>query len=199
MCFWHTFVDYFLSIPPQVYRFSGPVFTDRWMSSSWLLISAQCPSYLTFHSLDMKTTRSSAMLQPWQLCLEHPRACPMEGGGCGKSLRQECSRIPSWFRCTARAEDHCHPSIRFVIFSNPWDWLLPSWSLSYPGYLFYPIKKSPFRGVPVVVQRTRIRLGTMRLQVWSLASILGLKIQHCCELWCRSQTRLGSGIAVAVM
>ena len=81
MCFWHTFVDYFLSIPPQVYRFSGPVFTDRWMSSSWLLISAQCPSYLTFHSLDMKTTRSSAMLQPWQLCLEHPRACPMEGGG----------------------------------------------------------------------------------------------------------------------
>ena len=26
----------------------------------------------------------------------------------------------------------------------------------------------------------------------------GLRIQHCCELWCRSQTWLGSGVAVAV-
>ena len=26
----------------------------------------------------------------------------------------------------------------------------------------------------------------------------GLRIQHCCELWGRSQTLLGSGIAVAV-
>ena len=26
----------------------------------------------------------------------------------------------------------------------------------------------------------------------------GLRIRHCCELWCRSQTRLGSHIAVAL-
>ena len=26
----------------------------------------------------------------------------------------------------------------------------------------------------------------------------GLRILHCCELWCRSQTGLGSGVAVAV-
>ena len=26
-----------------------------------------------------------------------------------------------------------------------------------------------------------------------------LRIQHCCELWCRSQTQLGSGVAVAVV
>ena len=38
----------------------------------------------------------------------------------------------------------------------------------------------------------------MRLWVQSLASLSGLKIWHCHELWCRSQTRLGSGIAVAV-
>ena len=44
----------------------------------------------------------------------------------------------------------------------------------------------------------RIRLGTMRLQVRSLALLSGLRIQCCCELWCRSQIRLGSGIAVAV-
>ena len=54
-------------------------------------------------------------------------------------------------------------------------------------------------GVPVVVQRKRIRLGTMRWQVRSLASLSGLRILHCRELWCRSQTRLGSRVAVAVV
>ena len=33
----------------------------------------------------------------------------------------------------------------------------------------------------------------------SLASLSGLRIEHCCELWCRSQTWLGSRIAVAVV
>ena len=32
----------------------------------------------------------------------------------------------------------------------------------------------------------------------SLASLSGLRIQHCGELWCRSQTQLGSGIAMVV-
>ena len=31
----------------------------------------------------------------------------------------------------------------------------------------------------------RIQLGTMRLQVRPLASLSALRIQHCCELWCR--------------
>ena len=38
----------------------------------------------------------------------------------------------------------------------------------------------------------------MRLRVPSLTLLSGLRIRHCLELWCRSQTRLGSGIAVAV-
>ena len=36
-------------------------------------------------------------------------------------------------------------------------------------------------GVPVVAQQKRIRLGTMRLHVRSLALLIGLS----CELWCR--------------
>ena len=44
----------------------------------------------------------------------------------------------------------------------------------------------------------QIQLGTMGLWVQSLASLSGLRIWHCRELWCRSQTRLGSGIAVTV-
>ena len=39
----------------------------------------------------------------------------------------------------------------------------------------------------------------MRLQVRSLALLPGLRIRHCHELWCRSQTQLGSCIAVAVV
>ena len=38
----------------------------------------------------------------------------------------------------------------------------------------------------------------MRTQVGSLASLDGLSIWHYRELWYRSQTWLGSGIAVAV-
>ena len=48
-----------------------------------------------------------------------------------------------------------------------------------------------------MVQQKQIQLGTMGLWVPSLASLSGLRIRHCCELWCRLQTRLGSGVAVA--
>jgi len=53
-------------------------------------------------------------------------------------------------------------------------------------------------GVPVMAQWKWIWLGTMRLQVWSLALLSGLRIWHCRELWCRSQKRLRSRVAVAL-
>ena len=37
-----------------------------------------------------------------------------------------------------------------------------------------------------------------RTWVQSLTSLSGLRIWHCCGLWCRSWTRLGSLVAVAV-
>ena len=36
------------------------------------------------------------------------------------------------------------------------------------------------------------------MRVQSLAFLSGLRIGHCCKLWCRSQTRLRSRVAVAV-
>ena len=42
-----------------------------------------------------------------------------------------------------------------------------------------------------------IQLGTVRLQVWSLASLSGLRIGCCCELRCRLQTWFRSCVAVA--
>ena len=52
-------------------------------------------------------------------------------------------------------------------------------------------------GVPIMVQQKQIWLGTMRFWVQSLASLSGLRIWCYHELWCRSQTWLGSGISVA--
>ena len=60
-------------------------------------------------------------------------------------------------------------------------------------------EKKKKKGVPVLVQRKQIQLGTRRLQVPSLASLSGLGIRRCPELQCRSQMLLGSGVAVAVV
>ena len=49
-----------------------------------------------------------------------------------------------------------------------------------------------------MVQWKQIQLGTMRLQVRSLALLSGLRIRYRHELWCRSQMQLGSGVAVVV-
>ena len=45
-----------------------------------------------------------------------------------------------------------------------------------------------------MAQQKQIQLGTMRLRVSSLASLSGLRIRHCCELWCRC--RRGSDLAL---
>ena len=49
-----------------------------------------------------------------------------------------------------------------------------------------------------MVQQKRIPLRTMRLPVHSLASLSGLRIRSCRELWCRSQMWLRSHVALAV-
>ena len=53
-------------------------------------------------------------------------------------------------------------------------------------------------GVPVMAQWKRSCLASMGTQGPSLASLRGLRIWHCRELRCRSQMRLGSGVAVAL-
>ena len=50
-----------------------------------------------------------------------------------------------------------------------------------------------------MAQQKQTCLTSVRMRVRSLASLRGLKIWCCCELWCRSQMRLESCIAVAVV
>ena len=56
-------------------------------------------------------------------------------------------------------------------------------------------RKRNSTGIPAVIQRKRIWLASMRTQIWSLS---GLRIWHCHEQWCRSQTWFRSQVAVAV-
>ena len=51
---------------------------------------------------------------------------------------------------------------------------------------------------PLWLSGLRTRLVSIRMLFRSLASLSGLRIQHYRALWCRSQKRLGSGVAVAV-
>ena len=53
-------------------------------------------------------------------------------------------------------------------------------------------------GVPVVAQGLMNPTSIHEDTVGSLGLLSGLRIQRCRELWCRSQRRLGSGVAVAV-
>ena len=53
-------------------------------------------------------------------------------------------------------------------------------------------------GAPIMAQWKWIWLASKRMQVRSLALISGLRIQRCCELWCRLQMRLGPGVPGAV-
>ena len=50
----------------------------------------------------------------------------------------------------------------------------------------------------IMAQWQRIQLGTMRFRVQSLASLKGLRIQHCHELRCQLQPWLRFCVAVTV-
>ena len=49
-----------------------------------------------------------------------------------------------------------------------------------------------------MAQQKQTQLVSVRMQVRSLASLSGLRIQHYHELWCKSQMWLGSQVAMAV-
>ena len=53
-------------------------------------------------------------------------------------------------------------------------------------------------GVPVVAPQKQIQTVSTRMWVPYLASLSGLRIWWRLDLWCRSQARLGSRVAVAV-
>ena len=48
-----------------------------------------------------------------------------------------------------------------------------------------------------MAQQKQIRLGTLRFHPWPRSVRQGSGVAVSCELWCRSQTRLGSSTAMA--
>ena len=69
-----------------------------------------------------------------------------------------------------------------------------------PVTWFWKVRiRTPILGVPMVAEWQWTRLVSMKTWVQSPALLSRLRIWHCHELCCRSQTHLGSGIAVTVM
>ena len=58
--------------------------------------------------------------------------------------------------------------------------------------------KFVFLGAPVMAQWLTNLTRNHEVAGLSQALLGGLRIQHCCEVWCGSQTQLGSGVAVAL-
>ena len=95
------------------------------------------------------------------------------------------------FLFSLRGRKWCQPHVpAYASIPQENSQILSSQNYKYPGVKGW---------VPFVSQWKPIWLGTMKLRVWSLTSFSGLRIWHCRELWCRSQMRLRSCIAVAVV
>ena len=79
----------------------------------------------------------------------------------------------------------------------------PPWSLHFSYAHACLSSNISFKNIkqefPSWLSGSRIRLGTMKWGVRSLALLSGLRIRHCRDLWCRSQMRLGSRVAVALV
>ena len=112
------------------------------------------------------------------------------------SVKKNCD----WKTLTQRVELICDFLYEFLPkdYEKSIEILQKNASILYDGLFFQKYKNKLSKRVPFVAQWKQIWLASMKMQVWSLALLRRLRIQHCHELWCRSQTRLRSGIAVAV-
>ena len=92
-----------------------------------------------------------------------------------KVCRTEKNKKVNCHNCTSVLTKFTFQSWSLIHLATNWhlcDWHLPTESHSIKLFL----------GVPIVVQWKQIRLRTMRLRVWTLASFIGLRIWYCHEL-----------------
>ena len=156
----------------------------------------------------------------------HSGCQSLEGTGNGQSVLKGCSfNFTRWkafwggwwwwlknnvnlFNAT-----EIHFMIKMVNFSNPlWNifsnllsniWFANIFFCHFTGNVMcilpQLVLKTGIPEFPLWLSGFRPRLVSMRTRLWSLASLSGLNIRHCHELWCRSQMQLGSTVAVAVV
>ena len=103
-------------------------------------------------------------------------------GGRGGQVRQFCNwNLNTWFAVPHSPMASCVVWRKYLAFSD----------------LNFCVSK--MEGAPFMAQQLTTQLVSMRMGVQSLASLCGLGIRCCHELRCRSQMRLESHVAVAVV
>ena len=64
--------------------------------------------------------------------------------------------------------------------------------------LLYSLTRRTTEGIPIVAQQVKDLMFSLRMWIWSLVLLNGLRIWHWHKLLCRSQMQLRSGVAVVV-
>ena len=101
----------------------------------------------------------------------------------------EC-RLAALGHLSVAAQWSCQPLVFLSVFLSPVT--LSKWIIEMP---FLKISDLGFRSMARWVMDLTTSMG---IWVQSLTPLSGLGIWHCHELWCRSEARLRSGIAVSV-
>ena len=105
------------------------------------------------------------------------------------------SQAEGQVRATAAGLCHSHSNARSLARVGQWELLKCEGSIE-KAWAKYYLKQDNESFLYGAAETNLTRNN--EVEVWSLASLLGSRIWHCCVLWCRSKMQLGSGIAVAV-
>ena len=118
--------------------------------------------------------------------------CPPWHTGIGECLGSEGMQVQFLVRCSGLRTRYCgNCGLDCTCGLNVIPGVGTPYAMGQPRKRKRKLKKKKENGgVPVLAQWKQIRLGTMRLQVQSLALLRGLRIRCCHKLWCRSQTWL---------
>ena len=105
--------------------------------------------------------------------------------------KDSCTKKENWGSTKCSQSSQCGAPVS-TVYMNCCIKVEPGWH-SLVMFLFVGVElmkrdiQNGSGGVPIMAQQKWIWLVSMSIQVQSLASLSGLRIRHCRELWCRSQ------------
>jgi len=107
------------------------------------------------------------------------------------------ARVPVGAAASSLHHSHSNMGSQLRLWPTPQLMTMREYHLAHSKNILFKVIWSI--GIPIVAQWKWIWLASLRMKIQFQALLTGLRIQHCCELWCRLQARLGYWVAVAVV